>query len=101
MSDIALPIVGYGAGGHAVSLIDALRSAGRFDVVGLVDDDERLEGQTLLGPPIETAVGALKGVPVSGVANAFVGTGGVVNRKPRRTARERLEALGFALPPVV
>src|SRR4051794_28325825 len=101
MSDAALPIVGYGAGGHAVSLIAALRSAGRFDVVGLVDDDERREGQTLLGTPIETDPGALKGFHVSGVANAFVGIGGVVNRKTRRTARERLAALGFALPPIV
>src|SRR3954469_9044242 len=101
MSDAALPIVGYGAGGHAVSLIEGLRSSGRFDVVGLVDDDERLEGQTLLGTPVETDPGALKGFHVSGVAHAFVGIGGVVNRTTRRTARERLLALGFELPTVV
>jgi len=101
MSDAALPIVGYGAGGHATSLIAALRSAGRFEVVGLVDDDERREGETLLGTPIETNPGALKGFHVSGVQHAFVGIGGVVNRATRRTARERLLALGFALPPVV
>jgi UDP-perosamine 4-acetyltransferase len=101
MSDAALPIVGYGAGGHAVSLIDALRSTGRFDVVGLVDDDAGREGETLLGTPIETNPGALKGFFVSGVAHAFVGIGGVVNRATRRTARERLQALGFALPPIV
>ena len=64
MSDAAPPIVGYGAGGHAVSLIDALRSSGRFDVVGLVDDDPRREGETLLGTPIETNPGALKGFHV-------------------------------------
>ena len=97
----AIPIVGYGAGGHATSLIDALRSAGGFDVVGLVDDDPALEGQTRLGVPIETDPGALKGFRVSGVTSAIVGIGGVVNRHTRRVARERLEALGFALPPVV
>lgn len=101
MSHAARPIVGYGAGGHATSLIDALRSTGRFEVVGLVDDDERREGQTLLGTPIETNPGALKGFHVSGVQDAFVGVGGVVNRKTRRTARERLLALGFELPPIV
>jgi UDP-perosamine 4-acetyltransferase len=101
MSEAALPIVGYGAGGHAVSLIDALRSRGRFEVVGLVDDDPGLEGETRLGTPIETDPGALKGFHVSGVAHAFVGIGGVVNRSTRRTARERLQALGFTLPPVV
>jgi UDP-perosamine 4-acetyltransferase len=101
MSDAAHPIVGYGAGGHAVSLIDALRSTGRFDVVGLVDDDPGREGETLLGTPIETNPGALKGFHVSGVTHAFVGIGGVVNRATRRTARDRLQALGFALPAIV
>lgn len=101
MSEAALPIVGYGAGGHAVSLIDALHSTGRFEVVGLVDDDPALEGETRLGTPIETTPGALKGFHVSGVAHAFVGIGGVVDRQTRRAARERLEALGFALPPIV
>jgi UDP-perosamine 4-acetyltransferase len=101
MSEAAHPIVGYGAGGHAVSLIDALRSAGRYDVVGLVDDDPGREGETLLGTPIETNPGALKGFHVSGVTHAFVGIGGVVNRATRRTARDRLQALGFALPAIV
>lgn len=101
MPEAVLPIVGYGAGGHATSLIDALRSAARFELVGLVDDDARREGDTLLGAPIETSPGALKGFRAAGVEHAFVGIGGVVNRATRRTARERLVALGFTLPPIV
>jgi len=101
MAEAAPSIVGYGAGGHAVSLIDALRSSGRFAVAGLVDDDPAREGETLLGVPIETGPGALKGFHVAGVAHAFVGIGGVVNRATRRTARERLQGLGFTLPPIV
>ncbi len=101
MSEPVVPIVGYGAGGHATSLLDALRSAGRFEVVAIVDDDSARAGEALLGVPIETHPGALKGHRVAGVAHAFVGIGGVVDRATRRSARERLMQLGFALPPIV
>ena len=38
------PIVGLGAGTHAKSVLEAIRSAGRFEVVALVDDDPALAG---------------------------------------------------------
>ena len=34
------PIIGYGAGGHARSLLEAIRSAGVYEAVALVDDNE-------------------------------------------------------------
>ena len=87
------PIVGLGAGGHATSLLEAIRSAGEYEVVALVVD----------GTP---SVTELLGVPVGSgfpdrVEHAFVGIGGVREREARRRAFERLDAMGYALPPIV
>jgi sugar O-acyltransferase (sialic acid O-acetyltransferase NeuD family) len=95
---VPVPIIGYGAGGHAKSLLEALFSAGAFDVVAMVDDDPARDGSELLGVPVV-------GRPVESwrdtVDHAFVGVGGVVSIDARRTAFARLEAAGFTLPPVV
>jgi UDP-perosamine 4-acetyltransferase len=95
---VPVPIIGYGAGGHAKSLLEALRSEGRFEVVALVDDDPARDGADLLGVPVVAR-------PVESwrddVEHAFVGVGGVVEVDPRRRAFARLEAAGFVLPPVV
>jgi sugar O-acyltransferase (sialic acid O-acetyltransferase NeuD family) len=95
---VPVPIIGYGAGGHAKSLLEALRSEGRFEVVALVDDDPARDGGELLGVPVVArSVESWRG----DVEHAFVGVGGVVAVDPRRRAFARLEAAGFVLPPVV
>jgi sugar O-acyltransferase (sialic acid O-acetyltransferase NeuD family) len=95
-----LPIVGLGAGTHAKSVLEAIRSAGRFEVAALVDDDETRAGGELLGFPIVGAVelGRLHG---EGVADAFVGVAGIADTSPREKVFERLVGVGFALPPIV
>ena len=89
------PIVGLGAGTHAKSMLEAIRSAGVYAVVALVDDDPALAGSTLLGVPI---TGALTG---HDAAHAFLGVGGIGDTGPRRRAAERLLAEGFELPPIL
>jgi len=95
---VPVPIIGYGAGGHAKSLLEALRSESRFEVVAMADDDPDLDGGDLLGVPVSSR-------PVESwrdtVEHAFVGIGGVVAVDARRSAFARLEAAGFVLPPVV
>src|SRR4051812_16047795 len=93
-------IVGYGAGGHARSLLEALRSGERFEVVALADDDPERAGATMLGVPI-VAAGELERLREQGVAHAFVGVGGGSTAEPRRRGFARLAAAGFDLPPVV
>jgi UDP-perosamine 4-acetyltransferase len=91
---VAVPIIGYGAGGHARSLLEAIRSAGEYEAVALVDDDPgRAE---MLGVPI---VASLE--EVRGVEHAFVGVGGVEDREARTRVFARLLEAGFTLPPVV
>ena len=89
------PIVGLGAGTHAKSVLEAIRSAGLYDVVALVDDDPRLAGSELLGVPITSSLDAYD------AALAFLGVGGIGDTGPRRRAAERLLAADFELPPVL
>jgi sugar O-acyltransferase (sialic acid O-acetyltransferase NeuD family) len=99
-SGSAVPIVGLGAGTHAKSLLDAIRSSGRFEVVGLVDDDAARTGAELLGFPI-LGPDALEDLRADGVANAFAGVGGIGDSSARRGVFERLLAAGFELPAIV
>lgn len=88
-------IIGLGAGTHAKSVLEAIRSAGAYEVVALVDDDPALAGGELLGVPITDA---LEG---HHAAYAFLGVGGIGDTGPRRRAAERLLAAGFELPPIL
>jgi len=100
VQNTALPIVGLGAGTHAKSLLEALRSSGAFDVVALVDDDPARVGAELLGLPIRGAE-TLAELRDEGVADAFAGIGGVGSSEARKSAFSRLLDEGFRLPPII
>jgi sugar O-acyltransferase (sialic acid O-acetyltransferase NeuD family) len=99
-SQQAVPIVGLGAGTHAKSVLEAIRSAGRFEVTALVDDDPARAGTALLGFSVFGAE-ALERLRADGVAHAFIGVGGIGSSAGRRGVFERLLAAGFELPPIV
>lgn len=45
-------VVVWGAGGHGKVVVDALLAADSCDVIGIVDDDERKTGASILGIPV-------------------------------------------------
>jgi UDP-perosamine 4-acetyltransferase len=96
----AAPIVGLGAGTHAKSVLEAIRSAGEFEVAALVDDDSSRTGEELLGFPI-LAADELTRFRSDGVEHAFAGVGGVGDSAARRHVFERLLGAGFDLPAIV
>src|SRR6266480_6638265 len=53
-----------GAGGHGKVVIDALSSAGDFEIVGVIDDDEEKIGQQVLGVPVVGACAQLSSLAV-------------------------------------
>jgi UDP-perosamine 4-acetyltransferase len=95
-----VPIVGVGAGTHAKSVLEAIRSTGRFEVAALVDDDADRAGTDVLGTPVVSADG-LEGLRAGGVTQAFAGVGGIRSSAARRRVFERLLAAGFELPSIV
>lgn len=95
-----VPIVGFGAGTHVKSVLEAIRSAGRFEVAALVDDDSALAGTDVLGTPVVSA-DTLERLRADGVTQAFAGVGGVGSSSARRRVFERLLEAGFELPSIV
>jgi UDP-perosamine 4-acetyltransferase len=97
----AIPILGVGAGTHAKSVLEAIRSRGQFETVALVDDEPDRAGDELLGVPILSGAGGLERLRSEGVRHAFVGVGGIADSGPRQRVFERLRAAKFELPPIV
>lgn len=96
----AVPIVGLGAGTHVKSVLEAIRSAGRFRPAALVDDDPALAGSEVLGVRV-AAPEALESLRADGVAHAFAGVGGIGDNSGRERVFERLLGAGFELPAIM
>jgi acetyltransferase EpsM len=45
-------VIVWGAGGHGKVVVDALLACNRWDVIGILDDDEKKVGQKVLGIPV-------------------------------------------------
>jgi UDP-hydrolysing UDP-N-acetyl-D-glucosamine 2-epimerase len=97
----ATRIVVAGAGGHARSVIDALRTSGRNFQPMCTDPDSALHGDTIDGAPVVGDDAALPDLLAGGVAAACPGIGGVGDNRPRARLHAHLQTLGFELPAVV
>lgn len=92
---MARPAVIAGAGGHARSVLWAVRSAGELEIVACTDPHATGE---LDGVPIVGGDEALRDV---GTEVAVIGIGGSRDNALRAAVYERLVHLGFVLPAVV
>ncbi len=84
-------VIGFGAGGHAKVVIEILRAMGGFDVVGLVDVNDRLRGTTVLGVPVLGGEDLVPSLAVDGIRHAFIGVGGNSSTLRRRLVFDRIE----------
>jgi sugar O-acyltransferase (sialic acid O-acetyltransferase NeuD family) len=95
-----IPVVGFGAGGHAKVVIEILRSVRDYEIVGLLDT--RIErGANVLGVEVlgdDSLMGDLKG---RGIEHAFIGVGTAGNTQPRRELYERVTGFGFQMVPAI
>jgi UDP-perosamine 4-acetyltransferase len=95
-------LVLIGAGGHARSVLDAVRSsAAPLHPVACTDPDPELHGACIDGVPIEGGDDLLEDLISRGLTGACIGLGGTADNGPRATLFERLVRLGFELPPVI
>ena len=95
-SSAATGLVVVGAGGHAKVVLEAVRAAGVFRVVGLVDPAPAQP--TLLGVPVLGDDAMLPALRHDGVGAAVVALG---DNALRERVGRRLRDLGFALPPII
>lgn len=93
-------MVVYGGGGHGKSLIDLVRAAGRFDLVGIIDDSLP-PGGDVMGLTILGGAEMLGDLAARGVRQAVNAVGGVGNIVSRVDVFRRLHEAGFHCPTVV
>jgi UDP-perosamine 4-acetyltransferase len=94
-------VVVIGAGGHARSVIDALRSEGRHEPVACTDPQPELRGSRVDDVPVVGDDEHLEALRSEGVTGAALGVGGIGDNGPRARLFELARGLGFELPPVV
>lgn len=93
-----LKIVGVGAGGHCRVILDIIEKLDRYEVVGLTDQDEQLEGELLEGVRIIGQDDQLEVLRAGGVGYAFLGLGSVGDHRLRKKIYTSLINEGFSLP---
>ena len=95
-----IPVVGFGAGGHATVVIEILRSMREYEIVGLLDTrverDTSVLGVEVLGD--DSMMSELKG---RGIEHAFIGVGTVGDAQPRRRLYEKVVSFGFQIVPAI
>jgi sugar O-acyltransferase (sialic acid O-acetyltransferase NeuD family) len=83
--------IGFGAGGHAKVVLDALGGADRR-ILGLLDPDVRLHGTSCLGVPILGGDDLVASLVAQGATDFFVGVGSAGST----ALRQRLYRLGVS-----
>ena len=90
-----IPVVGFGAGGHAKVVIEIIRSMQEYEVVGLLEAQQSLWGTNILGVEVlgdDSLMDELRG---RGIRHAFIGLGTVADARPRRQLYEKVSGSGF------
>ena len=93
-------IVLVGAGGHCKVIIDIIKSASKYDIIGVTDKaygDEKF----VLDIPIIGDDSILEELYNSGVKNAFVCVGALQNIEVRDKIYNNLLAIGFNIPVLI
>lgn len=90
-------IILLGCGGHAKSVIDAIESQNKYQIAGLVTNDE-YDGLDYRGYKIIGNDDSLLKIFHSGVQNAFVCVGYMGKGRIRNLLYDKLTQIGFNLP---
>ena len=96
-----IPVVGFGAGGHATVVIDILRSIQGYAIVGLLDARSELWRTTVLGVEVLGDDSLMAELKQRGIEHAFIGVGTVGDAQPRRQLYEKVVGFGFQIVPEI
>ena len=96
-----IPVVGFGAGGHAKVVIEILRSMQGHHIVGLLDSRQELWGKQVLGVEVLGDDSLMTELKERGTNNAFIGVGTVGDAQPRRQLYEKVLGFGFQIVPAI
>ena len=95
-----IPVIGFGAGGHAKVVIEILRSMREYEILGLLD--KRLPtGANVLGVEVLGDDSLMTELKERGIEHAFIGVGTVGDAQPRRELYEKVVSSGFQIVPAI
>src|SRR5215207_4128953 len=92
-----IPVVGFGAGGHAKVVIEILRSTQEYEIAGLFETRKELWGTSVLGVEVLGDDSMMAELKQRGVNHAFIGVGTVGDAQPRRQLYEKVTGFGFEM----
>lgn len=93
-------IVLVGGGGHCKVVIDAIMSAGEYEIEGVVDP-QLGSGSDVLGVPVVGDDSVLAGLFKKGVRKAMISVGSVGDPSLRKELYAKVRKMGFEFPAVV
>jgi UDP-perosamine 4-acetyltransferase len=96
-----IPVVGFGAGGHAKVVIEIVRAMQEYEIVGLLETNKELRGTKVLGVEVLGDDSMIDELLARGVRHAFIGVGSVGDSHPRRQLFEKVSAAGFHIVPAI
>lgn len=93
-------VVIYGGGGHAKSLIDLIRSEGKYQIAGILDDSIPA-GTKILDVPVLGGGEHLVGLRRRGIGKAVNAVGGIGSIQPRLAVYQKINMAGIICVTVV
>jgi UDP-perosamine 4-acetyltransferase len=96
-----IPVIGFGAGGHAKVVIEILRSMQEYTIVGLLETRSELWHTSVLGVEVLGDDSMMAELKSRGMEHAFIGVGTVGDMQPRRELYEKVACFGFQLVPAI
>jgi sugar O-acyltransferase (sialic acid O-acetyltransferase NeuD family) len=93
-------IILVGAGGHCRSCIDVIEQEGRFDILGVVDQDVSGKPSDILGYPILCSDDELPALKAD-CEHALVAVGQIKSVEARYRIFIQLKNLGYTLPTII
>lgn len=93
-------VILIGGGGHCKVVVDAILLSGRFEIVSILDVEEKI-GETVCGIKITGSDKELEKIADSGIKYAFICIGGLCNPGARVRINNKLVKLNFELINVI
>ena len=91
----------YGAGGHAKSVMEIVRQNKNHSIAGIVDDNQLLTGNQVLGITVLGTRAVLSSLIAKGVELAANGVGGILDINVRVKVFGWLESTGYSFPVLI
>lgn len=96
-----IPLLGFGASGHARVLLEILAAEGRYEIAGLLDADSTLHGHMAGGARVLGGDELLGRLAARGVRHAFMGLGSASDTRLRQRIFEQARAAGLQFVSVI